>query len=61
MLPAAKFALKVTLPPKQNDVALNGVIMAVGAAFTFTTFAVEVLEQPFAVTVQVYDPDAVAK
>jgi hypothetical protein len=35
--------------------------MAVGAAFTLTTFAVEVLEQPFAVTVQVYDPDAVAK
>jgi hypothetical protein len=41
-------AVSVTEPPVQNVVGPEGVIVAVGAAFTVTVVADEVALQPFA-------------
>ncbi len=50
-------ALRVTLPPAQNVVAPDAVMLAVGAGFTPTLTGADVAEQPFAsVTVTVNVP-----
>ena len=53
-------ALSVTLPPWQKVVGPDAVTVAGGLALTATTWAAEVLLQPFCETVTAYDPAAVA-
>ena len=50
-------ALSVTLPPAQKVVGPDGVMVASGGAFAFTTVGAEVAEQLFAsVMVTEYEP-----
>jgi hypothetical protein len=58
-LPAVALELSSVFPPIQKEDV--PVMLAVGRAFTVTTKAVDVKEQPLLlVTLTVYDPDAVA-
>ena len=51
------FAVRVTVPPAQNVVGPEAVMLAVGAGFTPTLTGAEVAEQPLlSVTVTLNDP-----
>jgi hypothetical protein len=55
---AAGLAVRTTLPPLQNVVGPDGLIVGMGFGFTVTTVSADVMEHPFEfVTVTRYDPD----